>query len=62
MTKITIDGTPYEIETLSENAQRIVASLQFVEEEMLRRRNLLAIADTARMGYTSALKRELGND
>ena len=59
MSKITIDGKEYPTDNLSENAQKIVASLRFVEEELQRRRNQLAIADTARMGYANALKREL---
>lgn len=60
MNKINIDGKEYPTDNLSENAQKIVASLRFVEEEIHRRRNQLAIADTARMGYANALKRELG--
>lgn len=59
MTKIVIDQQEFEVENLSEKARKIVASLQFVEEELLRRRNMLAVCDTARIGYGNALMREL---
>jgi len=59
MTKtITIDGTPYELDRLSQTARDTIASLQFVDEQILQSRNELAIADTARIAYTNALKRE----
>lgn len=59
MTKtITIDGTPYELDRLSQSARDTIASLQFVDEQILQSRNELAIADTARIAYTNALKRE----
>jgi len=59
MTKtITIDGTPYELARLSQTARDTIASLQFVDEQILQSRNELAIADTARIAYTNALKRE----
>ena len=59
MANITIDGTNYETTDLSDNAKAQVASLQFNEAHMQRLRNELAIADTARMAYTAALKKEL---
>ncbi len=59
MVNITIDGTSYETDDLSDNAKAQVASLQFNEAHMNRLRNELAIADTARMAYTAALKKEL---
>ena len=55
---ITIDGTPYELDRLSQSARDTIASLQFVDEQILQSRNELAIADTARIAYTNALKRE----
>ena len=60
MTKtINIDGTPYELDRLSQSARDTIASLQFVEEQILQLRNELAIADTARMAYAAALTREM---
>jgi hypothetical protein len=56
---ITIDGTPYELSRLSQTARDTIASLQFVEEQILQTQNELAVADTARMAYAGALKREL---
>tara|TARA_B100000902_G_C26479242_1_gene513969 strand:- start:18 stop:251 length:234 start_codon:yes stop_codon:yes gene_type:complete len=61
MTKITIDGKEYETDNLSDNAKAQLASLQFNEVHMNRLRNELAIADTARMAYSAALKKELGD-
>ena len=55
---ITIDGTPYELDRLSQTARDTIASLQFVEEQILQTQNELAIADTARLAYTNAVKRE----
>ncbi len=62
MAKIKIDGTDYETDDLSDNAKAQVASLQFNEAHMQRLRNELAIADTARIAYSAALKAELGKE
>tara|TARA_Y200000002_G_C22568651_1_gene615662 strand:- start:256 stop:453 length:198 start_codon:yes stop_codon:yes gene_type:complete len=59
MAKIKIDDVEYDTDDLSDNAKAQVASLQFNEAHMLRLRNELAIADTARVAYTNALKNEL---
>ena len=59
MAKIKIDDVEYDTDDLSDNAKAQVASLQFNEAHMLRLRNELAIADTARVAYTNALKKEL---
>ena len=59
MAKIKIDDVEYDTDDLSDNAKAQVASLQFNEAHMLRLRNELAIADTARLAYTNALKNEL---
>jgi hypothetical protein len=59
MGNIVIDGTSYETDDLTDNAKAQVASLQFNEAHMNSLRNQLAIADTARMAYTAALKVEL---
>ena len=59
MAKIKIDNVEYDTDDLSDNAKAQVASLQFNEAHMLRLRNELAIADTARVAYTNALKNEL---
>ena len=56
---ITIDGTSYDLDSLSQTARDTIASLQFVEEQIQQKQNEWAIADTARMAYAAALKREL---
>ena len=55
---ITIDGTQYDLDALSQTARDTIASLQFVEEQIRQKQNEWAIADTARIAYTFALKRD----
>jgi hypothetical protein len=55
---ITIDGTDYELDSLSQTARETIASLQFVDEQIQQKRNEWAIADTARMAYSAAMKRD----
>jgi hypothetical protein len=55
---INIDGTNYDLDSLSQTARDTIASLQFVEEQIQQKQNEWAIADTARIAYTFALKRE----
>ena len=59
MAKIKIDDVEYDTEEMSDNAKAQIASLQFNDAHMMRLRNELAIADTARIAYTNALKAEL---
>ena len=56
---ITIDGIEYASDKLSENAKSQVANIQFVDSQIQQLNNELAVADTARIGYTNALKAEL---
>ncbi len=55
---ITIDGTSYALASLSQTARDTIASLQFVEAQIQQKQNEWAIADTARLAYSNALKRE----
>ena len=57
MAKIKIDDVEYDTDDMSDNAKAQVASLQFNEAHMNRLRNELAIADTAKIAYVNALKR-----
>ena len=57
MAEITIDGKTYDTDKMSDLAKQTIATLTFVEEQIHQRRNELAIADTARIAYTRALKR-----
>jgi hypothetical protein len=55
---ITIDGTSYAVEALSKQARATLKSIQFVDAQIQQKQNEWAIADTARLAYTAALKRE----
>ena len=57
--KINIDGKEYSLSELSDNAQAQVANLQFVDAQIQQLNNEWAVSDTARIGYTNALKAEL---
>lgn len=59
MAKLTIDGKEYDTEALSDKAKATLVSLQFVETEILQKKNELSVADTARLAYSAALKREI---
>lgn len=56
---ITIDGTAYALDSLSEAARDTIASLQFLDAQVQQKNNEWAIADTARLAYSGALKREM---
>ena len=55
---ITIGGSSYAIDSLSQSAREKLASLRFVESQIQQKQNEWAIADTARFAYAIALKRE----
>ena len=59
MTNITIDGQEYDISNASDEAKAQLNNLKFVNEQILQRNNELQIAQTAKIGYSRALKREL---
>ena len=59
MQNITIDGEEFDLSNASLEAQTQLKNLQFVDEQILQRNNELQIAQTARIGYSRALKREL---
>ena len=57
--KITIDEVEYNLSDLSDNAKAQLANIQFVDAKIQQLNNEWAVADTARIGYTNALKAEL---
>ena len=59
MPKITVDGTEYDTENLSMNGKAQLASRQFLEVQMQKLKNEIAVYQTARAGYAAALKAEL---
>lgn len=59
MPKITVDGVEYNTEDLSDNGKAQLASLQFLEVQMQKLKNEIAVYQTARNSYVQALKVEL---
>jgi hypothetical protein len=55
MTTINIDNKDYEVESLSDDARAQLASLQYVDAELVRLQAQLAAMQTARNAYASAL-------
>ena len=59
MPKITIDDIEYNTEDLTENGKAQLASLQFLETQMQKTRNEMAVYQTAQRTYVAALKTEI---
>ena len=57
--KIKIDDVEYNLDDLSEKAKENLSSIQFVDAQLQQLNNEWAVSDTARIGYTNALKAEL---
>ena len=55
---ITIEGKDYAIDSLSDRAKEQIASIQFVDARVQQLQNEWAVSDTARIGYTNAIKNE----
>ena len=56
--KIKIDGSEYDIANLSDAARAQLDNIAFCDAQIVQLRNEWAIADTARLAYTNAVKRE----
>lgn len=56
MSNITIDGTEYDVDTLSDEAKAQLASLQVVDKKIVETQQQLAILQTARNAYGNDLK------
>lgn len=54
--EVTVDGVTYRFSELSEEAQEQVNNLQFVDQEMAKLNAQLAVFQTARNAYQSALQ------
>jgi phage host-nuclease inhibitor protein Gam len=59
MPKITIDYIEYNTEDLTENGKAQLASLQFLEVQLQKLRNEIAVYQTAQRTYLAALKAEI---
>jgi hypothetical protein len=58
MAKITIDGTEYDTDAMSEQARNTLASVRFVDQQIQQKSHELNIAKTAQAAYAAAMKRE----
>jgi hypothetical protein len=59
MPKITIDGSEYHTEDLSENGKAVLESLQFTELQLQKVTKELKIYQLAQQTYVAALKAEV---
>lgn len=59
MPTITIDNTPYDLDSLSNDAKAQLASIQFVDAELARLQAQAAALQTARNAYAKALQAAL---
>ena len=57
--KVTIDGVDYDLNDMSDSAKEQLANIQFVDGRLQQLNNEWAVSDTARIGYTNAIKAEL---
>ena len=60
--KIDIDGQEYDLAKLSDKAKEQLINIQFVDAQIQQLNNEWAVSDTARIGYTNALKADLENN
>ncbi|MGO1344020.1 DUF6447 family protein [Chromohalobacter japonicus] len=56
---VSIDGTEYNLADLSDSAKAQVTNLRVTDQEIARLQQQLAIYQTARKAYASALQQEL---
>lgn len=56
---VTIDGTEYNLNDLSDNAKAQLTNLRVTDQQVERLNQQLAIAQTARRAYANALSDEL---
>lgn len=56
---VTIDGTEYNLNDLTDSAKAQLTNLQVTDQEIARVQQQLAITQTARKAYANALKAEL---
>lgn len=59
MEKLKIDDVEYDVSNPSEGVKTQLDNLQFVNEILLQKNNELQVAETAKIGYSRALNREL---
>lgn len=57
--KITIDNQEYDVDSMSDDAKAQLASIQFVDAELVRLQANIAVYQTARNNYINALRSAL---
>lgn len=62
MAKITVDGTEYDTDTLSEDAKTQVQNVVFCDQKIVDLRNELAMIQTARNLYARNLAERLKDE
>jgi hypothetical protein len=58
---ITLDGQTYLIDSLSDEAKKLVAAMAGAQQELNRLQLQAGITQTALRAYSSALKQEIGS-
>ena len=56
---ITVDDKEYKVEDMTDGAKTQLLNIQFVDGQIQQLKNEWAVSDTARLGYTAALKGEI---
>jgi hypothetical protein len=59
MPTIKIDNKEYDLDTLSDQCKAQLASIQFVEQELVRLQAQVAVLQTAKAAYLQGLKSSL---
>ena len=59
MVMIKIDDVDYDTDNMSDEAKNQIGSLQFTDGHIIRLKNEIALAETAKAAYIKALKVEL---
>lgn len=59
MSKIELDGVEYDVSNPSKSVKEQITNISFVDGLILEKNNELQVAQTAKIGYSRALKREL---
>ena len=59
MGTVKLDDVEYDVSNPSEAVQAQLTNINFVDELILQKNNELQVAQTAKIGYSRALRREL---
>lgn len=59
MSKLELDGVEYDVSNPSKSVTEQMTNINFVDQLILQKNNELQVAQTAKIGYSRALRREL---